>query len=128
MDVLSKDRPAGPKALRDREAQRLLVRAKAPLAAQFEDCAEAVKQLHTALNANPSLSEQTQLRILIERCLRRLTSWGHDTGATSRVLDHSLRRASKPRSSTLTLLKELHELVVQGMFSPRQAPTFGLDV
>lgn len=123
MDSTSKDRPGGSKALRTKEAQKL--RAKAPLAAQFEDCAQAVRQLHTALNANPSVSEQVPLRILIERCLRRLTSWGHDTGASSRALDHSLRRASKPRSSTLTLLKELHELVVQGMYT--KVSTFGFS-
>ena len=121
MDAAPEDRTTGSKALRTRETQKL--RAKAPLAAQFEDCAQAVKQLHAALNANPSISEQAPLRTLIERCLRRLTSWGHDTGATSRVLDHSLRRASKPRTSTLTLLKELHELVVQGSYL--SSPCFG---
>ncbi|KAK3374504.1 hypothetical protein B0T24DRAFT_297481 [Lasiosphaeria ovina] len=160
------------------------VRAKAPLAAQFEDCTQAIRQLHTALNAElwaskeevapePEPEEQepehepeqrkellaeiqTQtgsdkspdgptaararpkqeltrqestveevsleqqeaeakkkaLRTLVDRCLARLIAWGHDTGAVSRLLDHSLRRSSKPRSSALTLLKELWELVV----------------
>ncbi len=104
--------PPGSKAHRTKETQRL--RARAPLAAQFEDCAQAVRQLHAALNANPSISEQAPLRILIERCFRRLIAWGNDTGASSRTLDHSLRRAAGPQSSTLTLLKELHELVVNG--------------
>jgi len=113
MDAAPNDQPGASDALTSRKVQKLLVRAKAPLAAQYEDCAQAVKQLYTALSANPLASEQAPLRILIERCLRHLISWGHDTGASSRVLDHSLRRASKPRSTTLTLLKELHELVVQ---------------
>jgi hypothetical protein len=90
------------------------LRARAPLAAQFEDCAQAVKQAHAALNADTSVEKQTPLRALIGRCLGRLVTWGHETGASSRLLDHSLRRASKPRDNTLTLLKELHERVQDG--------------
>ena len=112
MDIASGERPTGLRASRDKETQQL--RAKAPLAAQFEDCAQAVRLLHTALNADSSIEEQTPLRILVDRCLGRLLAWGHDTGASSRVLDHSLRRASKPRDNVLTFLKELHELVVNG--------------
>ncbi|KAK4224666.1 hypothetical protein QBC38DRAFT_547456 [Podospora fimiseda] len=110
---------SAPRARRTREAQKL--RAKAPLAAHFEDCAEAVKQLYAALTANSrTLSEQDSSRIdplhaTVERCKKRLMSWGHDTGASCRVLDHALRRASKPRGITITLLKELHELVVKSI-------------
>ncbi|KAK3341829.1 hypothetical protein B0T25DRAFT_354394 [Lasiosphaeria hispida] len=166
MEDTPKDRLGGSKIFGAREE----LRAKAPLAAQFEDCAQAIRQLHTALNADSWVSKEelateaelennekstdesqsttgaapgqdselepqpgsTQestvdqksaeqkesedkkkaLRILVDRCLARLISWGHDTGAVSRLLDHSLRRALKPRSSALTLLKELWELAV----------------
>ncbi|KAK4166348.1 hypothetical protein QBC43DRAFT_313485 [Cladorrhinum sp. PSN259] len=143
MEVTSIDQAGGPRlnARSRRRWEADTLRAKAPLAAQFEDCAEAIKQLHAALNAHTSVSEQelpTQqkeshefansdntaqcerepskvdpLRILVDKCQQRLKSWGHDTGASSRLLDHSLRWSSKPRNSTLTLLKELHGLVVQ---------------
>ncbi|KAK0738770.1 hypothetical protein B0T18DRAFT_433523 [Schizothecium vesticola] len=105
---------SGPNTLRNQN-----LREKAPLAAQFEDCAQAVKQIHTAISADPESSavQETSLRPMIERCLGRLTTWGHDTGASSRVLDHSLRRASKPRSNTMMLLKELHKLVLDAIES-----------
>ncbi|KAK0701724.1 hypothetical protein B0T26DRAFT_660161 [Lasiosphaeria miniovina] len=115
MEKTSRDRLGKSKTFLARED----VRAKAPLAAQFEDCTQAIRQLHTALNAElwaskeeVSLEQQEAeakkkaLRTLVDRCLARLIAWGHDTGAVSRLLDHSLRRASKPRSSALTLLKE----------------------
>lgn len=105
---------SGPNPVRDQK-----LREKAPLAAQFEDCAQAVKQIHTAISADSESCavNETSLRPMIERCLGRLTTWGHDTGASSRVLDHSLRRASKPRSNTMMLLKELHKLVLDAIES-----------
>ena len=91
-----------------------MLRAKAALAAQFEDCAQAVEQVHAALTADPSAEQHTSLRVLIERCLGRLTTWGRETGASSRVLDHSLRRASAPRHITIILLSELHNRLQSG--------------
>ncbi|KAK4201003.1 hypothetical protein QBC40DRAFT_264559 [Triangularia verruculosa] len=86
------------------------VRAKAPLAAHFEDCTQALQQLHSAINANPSVAN---LRDLAERCLSKLTSWGHDTGASSRRLDHALRWTKGPQQSTQLLLEGLHSLIAQ---------------
>lgn len=98
-------------AVRSKDMHKQNMRAKAPLAAQFEDCAQVVKQAYAALHADASVEQQKSLRVYIGRCLGRLITWGHETGASSRLLDHSLRRASKPRDNTLTLLKELHERV-----------------
>ena len=110
---MDRDREIGSKAVRTKEAQQF--RAKGPLAAQFEDCVQAIKRLFAALSANTSISEQIYIRT--ERCMSRLISWGHDSGASSRVLDHHLRRSSKPRTLTLRLLKELHENVLHGMYA-----------
>ncbi|KAK4172752.1 hypothetical protein QBC36DRAFT_337198 [Triangularia setosa] len=112
----------GWKAHRETESQK--VRAKAPLAAQFEDCAQALRQLHLAIASD---SSDGALGDLVERCLNRLTAWGHDTGASSRRLDHSLRRATKPLSSTLMLLKGLHESIVNATESlPTVFDEFGV--
>ncbi|KAK0726356.1 hypothetical protein B0T21DRAFT_371426 [Apiosordaria backusii] len=112
----------GWKAHRETESQKL--RAKAPLAAQFEDCAQALRQLHLAITSD---SSDGTLRDLVERCLQRLTAWGHDTGASSRRLDHSLRRAIKPQDSTLMLLKGLHESIVNATESlPTVFDEFGV--
>ena len=112
---MDRDREIGSKAVRTKEAQQF--RAKGPLAAQFEDCVQALKRLFAALSANASISEQIPIYTRTERCMSRLISWGHDSGASSRVLDHNLRRSSKPRNLTLRLLKELHENVHHGMYA-----------
>jgi len=72
------------------------LRARAPLAAQSEDCAQAVKQAYAALNADTSVEKQTPLRVLIGRCLGRLVTWGHETGASSRLLDSSVAEGERP--------------------------------
>ena len=112
MDAEAVDRPGDPKAARSKEAQ--LLRERGPLAAEFEDTVHAIEQLHAALHANESDTNHKALRILADRCLGRLTEWGQDSGASSRLLDHRLRRASQPRDTTLHLLKELHELILKG--------------
>jgi len=101
-------------ATRSKGLDKQTLRAKAPLAAQFEDCAQAVKQVHSALNTDPSVEKHTSLHALVGRCLGRLTTWGHETGASSRLLDHSLRRASRLRNNTLTLLQDLHDRFQDG--------------
>ncbi len=114
------DRLGESRAARTKEAQQ--VRAKGPVAAQYEDTVQAVRQLHAALHASLSETEQTTMRILTDQCLTRLTAWGRDSGASSRIPDHRLRRAPKLRSVTLGFLKELHELVSRG------APAFPIHL
>ncbi|KAK0663014.1 hypothetical protein QBC41DRAFT_259930 [Cercophora samala] len=109
MEIPARHKASGWKAQRVRARESQEVRAKAPLAAQFEDCTQALRQLQTAIDADPSLDN---LRDIADRCLDQLKAWGLNTGATSRRLDHSLRRAKDLQSNTLMLLKELHELIV----------------
>jgi len=78
---------------------------------------QAMRQLQAALHANLSDADKTPMIILIDRCLSRLTSWGNDSGASSRVLDHRLRRAARPQTTTLQLLKDLHEHIVSSAHS-----------
>lgn len=84
-----------------------------PLAAQFEDCVQAASRVCAALEGNTLVPEQAPLRKLAGKCLRRLTLWGHDTRASSRILNHSLT-ASKSRTCTLALLKALRDRIVLG--------------
>ncbi|KAI0127980.1 hypothetical protein BJ170DRAFT_397576 [Xylariales sp. AK1849] len=89
------------------------LRAKAPVAARFEDCLQAFGRLCTALRANLPASEHVDS--LADDCMFRLISWGHDSGASNRMLDHKLRRSSRPRDNTLDLLKELDVIVTDAI-------------
>ncbi|KAK5655939.1 hypothetical protein OQA88_5074 [Cercophora sp. LCS_1] len=66
--------------------------------------------------AEKAEADDTSLRGL-ERCFARLVTWGYEVGATSRFLDHSLRRSAKLQSGTLALLRELHELILTDMLA-----------
>jgi hypothetical protein len=104
------------RAIRSGAPHALRFRELAPLAALFEDCSEAIKRVHDVIiNAEPDAEEKTSLRILIERCLGRLTTWGQEAGASSRLLDYTLRRASSPRAVTETLLKDLSQRLDNSM-------------
>jgi hypothetical protein len=107
------------RASRPTETQRLEARAKArsnaPIAAQYEECSQILRQLHAAFLAKEFKDGEMDLRILTEQCLTRLISWGENSRASSRLLDHALRRSSRPRNDTLRLLKDLHEILQSGM-------------
>jgi hypothetical protein len=45
---------------------------------------------------------------------RRLRVWGNDTGASSRSLDHALRKSSRLQTQVADLLRELLENIQKG--------------
>jgi len=126
VSVDSADRPGDLGTVRSREIQQLQARAKGPLAAEFEGASSTIDQLNHALHAGDSDANDNlkAMRIIADRCLTRLTEWGKDSGASSRLLDHRLRRASQLRNTTLDLLKDLHELFLKGMSSTPRNPPF----
>lgn len=96
------------------------VRAKAPLAANFEDCLQAFDRLRATIQANKrDLKDEY---ILGEDCYSRLRSWGYDSGASSRALDHRLRKSAQLVAATLDLLEELYSILVEGKQNLLQRP------
>jgi hypothetical protein len=95
---------------RGRERLRNLAKA-APVAAKFEDCGNSFSRLCRALRSPfpPAIST------LADENYASFLAWGNDTGAATRSLDHTLRKASELRETTLTLLQDLHELLLEGM-------------
>ncbi|KAH8649070.1 hypothetical protein BX600DRAFT_109938 [Xylariales sp. PMI_506] len=106
--------------LKSKRAERLKksrgLRAKAPIAAQFEDCLQAFQQLSDALAVNHSAS---QLHKASRRCRTKFRLWGDDTGASSRALDYALRDSSMLESQTLALLRDLHSILEEAMIGVR---------
>jgi hypothetical protein len=98
------------KEVRNRHSRA--VRAKAPLAASFEDCLQAFDRLLATTNANKQNLEDED--ILAEDCCSRLKTWGHDSGASSRALDHRLRKSSQLATATSELLVELQSILQEG--------------
>ena len=101
---------AGWKAHRDQEYREL--RAKAPIAARFEDCLQLLGRLSATLTA--SLPESEQIALLAEDCETKFKIWGHDAGANSRALDHALRDSSRLGEATVQLLDDLREILIHG--------------
>ncbi|KAH8746034.1 hypothetical protein BGZ57DRAFT_777998 [Hyaloscypha finlandica] len=88
------------------------VRANAPLAANFEDCLQAFDRLRaTIYSSKKDLEDEHNLG---EDCYSRLRTWGHDSGASSRALDHRLRKSPQLGTSTLDLLAELQSILQEG--------------
>jgi hypothetical protein len=83
----------------------------APVAAKFEDCHQYFNRLCVALKEYASPSDAD----LAEDSFARFLGWGNDTGATTRSLDHALRKASGHQKKTLELLTNLHSTLVEGM-------------
>jgi hypothetical protein len=83
----------------------------APLAAKFEDCQQWFDKLCIALKEHPSLCNLD----LAEESLAKFRAWGNDTGAVSRSLDHTLRKASAHQKKTLELLTTLHSTLLESM-------------
>lgn len=79
-------------------------RSKAPIAAHFEDCLQASHRMCATIHADRPESEDS---VTADDCDSRLKSWGHDSGASSRHLDHALRRTSSLSTASLDLLVQL---------------------
>ena len=85
------------KELRTQHSQAL--RAKAPIRAHFEDCVQAFDRLCSAINGNVTASEEEV--IMVEDCYSRVRLWGQDSGASTRALDHGLRKSSELRKECI---------------------------
>lgn len=99
---------------RPKDQKRLVKRvrrAKAPLAAQFEDCVQASIRLTDALQANrPRFNK---LRDLGQECKDRLAFWGENSGATTRTLDYNLKCSPALVHQTQALLDDLNQALTQ---------------
>jgi hypothetical protein len=95
---------------RGQERLRSLAKA-APVAAKFEDCYNSFNRLCVELRGR----SPSAISALVDENYAKLLAWGNDTGAATRSLDHMLRKASDLREGTLDLLRDLHELIREGM-------------
>lgn len=96
---------------RQKDSQDL--RARALVAAHYEDCFQASSQLYDTLEANRPDSDD--LFKLAQECKNRLRWWAEDTGASSRLLDYALKDSPALALQTKGLLKDLSEVITQGM-------------
>ncbi|KAH8881119.1 hypothetical protein GQ53DRAFT_599373, partial [Thozetella sp. PMI_491] len=85
------------------------LRARAPVAANLEDCIQAFAKLCSALDANRSAAADAY--ITADNCRSRLISWGHESGASSNSLDQALRWSVELRHATLDLLRDLDRIL-----------------
>ena len=84
----------------------------APVAAKFEDCHQCFARLCVALQEHPSTSDLN----LAEESLAKFLAWAEDTGALTRALDHTLRKASDIHEMVLELLATLHSTLIEGIY------------
>jgi hypothetical protein len=87
------------------------LRDKAPIAAEYEDCLQAFKQVTDALEANPDTS---WLFRIVDRVQDDFIAWGSRCGATSRLLDYSVRNSMKLAEHILRLLRDLRTSLKEG--------------
>lgn len=102
--------------VQQRHQESRLLRAKAPIAARFEDCFQAFQQLSDSLQVNES---NTELHRISKEHELRFKIWGDDSGASSRALDHALRKCPVVKRQTLSLLKELRSTLAQAITGAR---------
>lgn len=77
---------------------------RAPIAAEFEECSQLFQLLCSAIEANPRIWKAYHLTVVDHR--DALAAWGAETGATSYVLDHALRKSSTLQQHVLELLQD----------------------
>jgi hypothetical protein len=76
----------------------------------FEDCQQNFERMCvTATRFEDPNSVQ------VEDNYGKFLAWGNDSGASSRTLDHALRKDSPLSAMTLDLLKTLYKKLGQGM-------------
>lgn len=108
-----------------------LLRAKAPIAAHFEDCTQAFQQLCAALKScriAPSTGQRfddlvreksedlrlEEIYTATDDCMAKLDIWDLEVGASTRALDHTLRRSSQLSQTVVSHLDELKAILEQG--------------
>lgn len=87
----------------------------APVAAKFEDCHNCFNRLCAALRNRSPSAVPSAISTLADDNYAKFLAWGNDTGAATRSLDHTLRKASDLREMTLDLLTDLHSLILEGI-------------
>lgn len=92
-----------------------MVRRSTPIAAGFEDCLQLFEQLVSAMEADSTTWKPAEV-VPLKDDFSKLKAWGNETGASSRSLDHALRKASKLQQQVSELLDELRENTQRGMF------------
>ena len=93
----------GPHGVRLRNYE-LSMTDRAPVAAEFEECSQLFEVLCSAIEANPRIWKAYYLTVVDHR--DALAAWGAETGATSYVLDHALRKSSSLQDHVLELLQD----------------------
>lgn len=93
----------GPHGVRLRNYE-LSMTDRAPVAAEFEECSQLFEVLCSAIEANPRIWKAYHLTVVDHR--DALAAWGAETGATSYVLDHALRKSSSLQDHVLELLQD----------------------
>lgn len=98
-----------------KKAQRLKessgLRAKAPIAARFEDCVQVFQRLSDSLQVNQF---KPQLERVSKECVLRFKLWGDSSGASSRALDYALKGSPLVKRQVLSLLGELNSTLGEG--------------
>jgi hypothetical protein len=102
---------ANSKKKAERQRANRDLRAKAPLAAQFEDCLQACHKLSVALQDE---SARSKLFEVCKYCEARLNVWGDESGASSRDLDYVLRNSPLVKNQTLRLLGDFQRSLDEG--------------
>lgn len=82
----------------------LSMRDRAPIAAEFEECTQLFQSLCSAFEANPLTWKSYHM--LIGEHRDALAAWGAETGATSYLLDHALRKSSSLQQHVIELLQD----------------------
>ena len=108
----------------------LALRARAPIAGQYEDCIQAFDKLSSALKACRMRFENAETKKeyakakkqleetfnLTDEGMTKLQVWDNDLGASSQALDHALRGSSRLSTTAIGHLVELHEVLTRGAF------------
>lgn len=107
----------------------LALRARAPIAGQFEDCVQVFEKLASSLeacrrgievwfNKKQHSGAKQQLKdtlTLLDEAVTKLKTWDRDLSASSRALDHALRGSARMSTQTVGLLEELQGVLVKGV-------------
>jgi len=100
-------------------------RRRTPIAAEFEDCAQVFQQLCSSLEAGSTAWGGSESKLV--GLFGRLRAWGNESGASTRSLDHRLRKASKLQNQVLEFLGDFKIDLENGM-PPSCSVDFRCDV
>ena len=113
----------------------------APISALYEDCLQYFQQLcniaeasqvekERAANVAQECAEKELIKqagkiararhFIIDDCFSKFRDWGSNTGASSRSLDHALRKSSQLQGTTKELLEDLFSTLCHS----KNAPTY----